>query len=236
MCIVVDDEDNVIGEGTKKEVHLIDGMCMRPGGPPHRAFSVFLFNEHWELLLQKRCSDKILFPHHWANTCCSHPLADGATFQDTVIMGEADGPGGAVQAAQRKLKHELGIEPDDLPAEAFSFVTKVHYKAPLPGPDPKWGEHEMDYILLAQAPQAQIERSLSPNPGEVDTIMWVDQDRCRAFSESAGDPQRPAEAPGEWLSPWYAVIERDLLHAWWDALKAGRAVPPDGQIHRLEQS
>ena len=55
MCIVVDFEDNLIGEGTKKEVHLIDGVCMLPGGPPHRAFSVFLFNENNELLVQKRC-------------------------------------------------------------------------------------------------------------------------------------------------------------------------------------
>ena len=117
---------------------------------------MFLFNERFELLLQKRCSDKILFPLHWANTCCSHPLADGATFQETTITGEADGPAGAIQAAQRKLKHELGIEPADVPREAFSFVTKVHYKAPLPGPAPEWGEHEMDYILLAQRPHRPL--------------------------------------------------------------------------------
>ena len=66
MCIVVDFDDAVIGEGTKKDVHLIDGVCMLPAGPPHRAFSVFLFDEQWRLLLQKRCSDKILFPLHWA--------------------------------------------------------------------------------------------------------------------------------------------------------------------------
>ena len=86
MCIVTDFQDNVIGGDTKKNVHLIDGVCMLPGGPPHRAFSVFLFNENHELLVQKRCNDKILFPEHWANTCCSHPLADGATFPYVFLL------------------------------------------------------------------------------------------------------------------------------------------------------
>ena len=49
MCILVDWEDNVIGHDTKKNVHLIDDVCMLPGGPPHRAFSVFLFNERNEV-------------------------------------------------------------------------------------------------------------------------------------------------------------------------------------------
>jgi isopentenyl-diphosphate delta-isomerase len=40
----------------------------------HRAFSVFLFNEKNELLLQQRAKEKITFPLYWTNTCCSHPL------------------------------------------------------------------------------------------------------------------------------------------------------------------
>lgn len=150
MCIVTDFEDNIVGQDTKKNVHLMDEVCMKPLGLPHRAFSVFLFNEDHELLLQKRCSDKILFPLHWANTCCSHPLADGATFLGTPIHGEQLGAAGTIQAARRKLHQELGIDPEVLRADMFQFVTKVHYKAPLPGQDPKWGEHEIDYILLAR--------------------------------------------------------------------------------------
>jgi len=232
MCIVVDEADTVVGSGTKKEVHLIDGMCMKEEGLPHRAFSVFLFNERHELLLQKRCDQKILFPLHWANTCCSHPLAEDALFMGTPIKGEANGADGCIQAAQRKLQHELGLTP--LPKDAFTFVTKVHYKAPLPGSNPRWGEHEMDYILLAQAPQDLIEQSLSLNPGEVEQILWVDQEACRAFVDAAGDPMRPDERPGEWLSPWFAAIERTLLHPWWDKLRKGETVPGDGKIHRLD--
>lgn len=236
MCIVVDTNDDVAGQDTKKNVHLIDGPCMKPGGLPHRAFSAFLFNENWELLLQKRCDQKILFPLHWANTCCSHPLADGATFLGDIINGEQDGSTGTIQAARRKLKQELGIDPVAIPASSFQFVTKVHYKAPLPGPDPKWGEHEIDYILLCQRPQAEIERSLEINPGEVCDIKWLDQDACRAFVETSGDPNGSdaAAREGEWISPWFGEIHDALLHDWWGKLRAGEAVVPDGIIHRLE--
>merc|ERR1712185_471934 len=125
MCILVDADDNVLGGDTKKNVHLMDGPCMVAGGPPHRAFSVFLFNQKNELLMQKRSVEKILFPLHWANTCCSHPLHDGATFLGTEITGEMDGGAGCVRAARRKLEQELGIAPEQLPTDCFQVVTRV---------------------------------------------------------------------------------------------------------------
>eukprot|EP00501_MAST-03F_sp_TOSAG23-6_P001329 GSMAST32.ASY1.ANO1.1378.1 assembled CDS len=226
LCIVCDLDDNIVGSDTKKNVHLIDGISMKSGGLPHRAFSVFLFNEKYELLLQKRSSEKILFPLHWANTCCSHPLAAGATFLGNTINGEEKGSPGTVQAARRKLEQELGIDPESIPTDAFHFVTKVHYKAPLPGPNPKWGEHEIDYILLAQVSQDTIESSLKPNPGEVCDIQWISQ---------SADPHKEYDSgSGEWISPWFSAIEGSLLHNWWDKMKAGESVEPDGKIHRLK--
>lgn len=245
MCIVVDFDDTLLAEGSKKDVHLIDGVCMRRGGPPHRAFSVFLFDENWELLVQKRCRDKILFPEHWANTCCSHPLAEGALFLGTPVHGEADGPRGTIRAARRKLQQELGIAEEAVPEESFRFVTKVHYKAPLPGPDPKWGEHEVDYILLCQRPRAVIEATLKLNPNEVVEHKWLCPEECKAFVDGADDPQGPNYDPDkpagptvthqELISPWFGAIARTLLHPWWEALQRGGidAVPPDGTVHRL---
>merc|ERR1719387_1157091 len=235
MCIVVDFDDNVIGGDTKKNVHLIDGVCMLPGGPPHRAFSVFLFNENNELLVQKRCDDKILFPQHWANTCCSHPLADGATFLGTPIHGEADGPIGTMRAARRKLNQELGISQSAVPEDSFHFLTKVHYKAPLPGDKPGWGEHEVDYILMCQRPKALIEESLNPNPNEVSEYRWLSQEACREFVEGRFvDGAWLASNHDELLSPWFAAIASELLEPWWNSLKRGELPPPDGRIHRLE--
>lgn len=46
---------------------------------------------------------------------------------------------GVRRAAQRKLDHELGIQPAQVPIDDFHFLTRIHYKAPSDG---KWGEHE----------------------------------------------------------------------------------------------
>ena len=55
-CILVDEFDKPLGEATKKNCHLIN----KEGSVPlHRAFSVFLFNERGDLLLQKRSSTKV---------------------------------------------------------------------------------------------------------------------------------------------------------------------------------
>ena len=58
FCILVDKEDNILGKETKKFCHLNVNIEKNL----HRAFSVFLFNENNELLLQKRSEKKITFP------------------------------------------------------------------------------------------------------------------------------------------------------------------------------
>lgn len=101
----------------------------------HRAFSVFLFDSQNRLLLQQRATEKITFPDMWTNTCCSHPLGiPGETGSEL-----AEAVQGVKRAAQRKLDHELGIKPAQVPLSDFKFLTRIHYKAPSDG---KWGEHE----------------------------------------------------------------------------------------------
>ena len=82
------------------------------------------------LLLQQRASSKITFPSVWTNTCCSHQLIG---FEPTEVDGPDDVASGAVpgakRAAVRKLKHELGIEPAELPLESFKYLTRLHYWA-----------------------------------------------------------------------------------------------------------
>jgi isopentenyl-diphosphate delta-isomerase len=46
---------------------------------------------------------------------------------------------GARTAAQRKLEHELGIKPEQVPLDQFQYLTRIHYLAPSDG---MWGEHE----------------------------------------------------------------------------------------------
>lgn len=103
----------------------------------HRAFSVFLFDSQKQLLLQQRADEKITFPGMWTNTCCSHPLdipgETGSSLKEAVM--------GVKRAAQRKLQHELGIQPAQVPIENFRFLARIHYLAPSNG---QWGEHESE--------------------------------------------------------------------------------------------
>ena len=87
MCLVVDNQDNVIGSETKH-------ACHRGRGIRHRAFSVLIFDSKGRLLIQKRSAEKITFPGVWANSCCSHPLD---------MKSENEGSHGVENAARRKL-------------------------------------------------------------------------------------------------------------------------------------
>ncbi|KUI55208.1 Isopentenyl-diphosphate Delta-isomerase [Cytospora mali] len=147
VCIVLDENDQAIGTASKKICHLMTNIDK---GLLHRAFSVFLFNDKNELLLQQRASEKITFPDMWTNTCCSHPL---------MIPGETG------SNLAEKLDHELGIKKEQVPIEDFHFLTRIHYKAPSDG---KWGEHEIDYILFIKA-----NVDLNPNENEVQATQYV---------------------------------------------------------------
>jgi isopentenyl-diphosphate delta-isomerase len=96
--IAVDEQDNIIDYKTRTE-------CHQGAGTLHRAFSIFIFNDHQELLLQKRSTQKLLWPDFWSNSCCSHPRQS----QKTDF------------AARRRLKEELGIETDLIYLYTFQY-------------------------------------------------------------------------------------------------------------------
>lgn len=148
-CIVVDDDDNIIGKDSKVNCHLKKGKL-------HRAFSVLLFNSEDKLLIQQRADEKITFPSIWANSCCSHPL-----YQD----GEENGIEGAKKAAIRKLDQELGINAGEINASDLYFITKMLYKARA---DEKWVEHEVDYIFAVRK-----DVQINPNLNEIQNTKYV---------------------------------------------------------------
>ena len=96
----MDELDREIGHRAKGECHEGNGIL-------HRAFSIFVFNDSDELLLQKRSAQKPLWPGYWSNTCCSHPRA-GETMD---------------VAVSRRLRQELGF---DCP---LTFLYKFKYHA-----------------------------------------------------------------------------------------------------------
>lgn len=113
--LLVDKRDMPMGRMEKLEAH--------QKGILHRAFSVLLFNDKGELLLQQRAPSKYHSANLWTNTCCSHPRPD----EDVQ------------HAAQRRLIEEMGIDlrPDFL----YSFI----YHAEL---DNRLIEHELDHVFI----------------------------------------------------------------------------------------
>ena len=100
--ILVDEQDRQVGTLDKSACHDGDGLL-------HRAFSLFVFNPQGETLLQRRQSDKRLWPGYWSNACCSHPR-DGELLEDAVV---------------RRAEQELGL------VVVPEFLFKFSYRAPF---------------------------------------------------------------------------------------------------------
>ena len=135
LIILVDENDNKVGLMPKMEAH--EKALL------HRAFSVFVFNDDNELMLQRRALNKYHSPGLWTNTCCSHQR-DGET---------------NIEAGVRRLQEEMGFS---VPLrEVMSFI----YKAPF---DNGLTEHEYDYILLGE-----FNAVPNINPAEVAEWKWM---------------------------------------------------------------
>ena len=112
--ILVNENDEQIGTVEKMEAHR-QGLL-------HRAFSIFIFNNKGELLLQQRAPGKYHNGGLWTNTCCSHPL-----------------PGEIVlAAANRRLLEEMGFA--TLLSPAFNFTYNATFANGLM-------EHEYDHVF-----------------------------------------------------------------------------------------
>ncbi|MDT8346851.1 MAG: isopentenyl-diphosphate Delta-isomerase [Flavobacteriaceae bacterium] len=135
QVILVDHNDQAIGMMEKQEAH-VKGLL-------HRAFSVFVFNDRGEFLLQQRAAHKYHSPKLWTNTCCSHQRP-----------GESN-----VQAGKRRLQEEMGFTTELQVRGSFT------YKASF---DNGLTEHEFDYILTGV-----YNAEPKPNPKEVMAYRWL---------------------------------------------------------------
>lgn len=149
--ILVDENDREIGTLSKAGCHDGDGLL-------HRAFSLFIFNERGELLLQQRSADKRLWPLYWSNSCCSHPR-----------RGES-----MDEAVERRLEQELGL------GARLEFVYKFAYQARY---GDEGSENELCSVFLGRSAEpprananeiagirfvteAQITAELAEHPGQ----------------------------------------------------------------------
>jgi len=184
--IQVTENDDVIGPISKLDSH-------HQHGKYHRAFSVMLFDSSGRLLLQRRASHKITFPDVWANSCCSHPLHSEEEMELKNALG-------VKRAAVRKLEHELGIHPSQVPIEKFDFVTKMRYQARQ---DEDWIEREIDHCLVIHA-----DVDVNPNPNEVSEVKWVSQGELEEMLVS-DDSENV-------IAPWFRCIAARIMNDdWW---------------------
>ena len=197
--ILVDEQDNVVGKCSKKDGHLRT-VLDQPNSTPHRAFSVFLFNEKNELLLQRRSSHKITFPNMWTNTCCSHPLY--------VKEEMSEGPlpfHGIKTSAVRRLDYELGMK--NVFPENFNMLQKILYRA---NTDAIWAEYEVDYILFAK--KHSTEFTFEANENEISHTEFVDRENILEFLEDEINSGKSE------ITPWFNMILQTKLFGWWDHL------------------
>ncbi|WP_090079090.1 isopentenyl-diphosphate Delta-isomerase [Halpernia frigidisoli] len=135
LVVLVTPEDQVLGQMEKMKAH--------ETGLLHRAFSVFLFNENGEMLLQKRAAKKYHSPDQWTNAVCSHPKVN-----ETYL-----------EAANRRLNEELGIS--TVLNEKFNFIYKAEVGQNL------W-EHELDHVFVGK-----FEGDFNLNEDEVSEVRYI---------------------------------------------------------------
>lgn len=149
ILILVDDNDRETGTMGKQEAHV--------RGLKHRAFSLFIFNDRDELLLQRRALDKYHTPGLWTNTCCSHPRTGETT----------------EEAAHRRLMEEMGFDTHLTP------VFTLNYRVAFPD-----GiiENEYDHVFLGRYSGKPV-----LNPLEVQEVRWLSMDEIRTWARMDPD-------------------------------------------------
>jgi isopentenyl-diphosphate delta-isomerase len=134
--ILVDAADRDLGVLSKT-------LCHEGQGVLHRAFSLLIFNESGELLIQQRAASKRLWPNYWSNSCCSHPRAEESM----------------EVATQRRLYEELGIH---CPLE---FLYKFQYQAQF---DATGAENELCSVLVGKCRDP-----IRVNSDEIQAWRWI---------------------------------------------------------------
>lgn len=137
--VLVNEADQEIGIEKKLNVHTSKT-------PLHRAFSLFLFKNRKELLLQQRAQVKKTWPLVWSNSCCGHPMPE-ETYESAVI---------------RRAHYELGVK-----LRSVEKISDYQYCFSKDG----IMENEICPIFAGF-----YDGKIVPNQLEVETTAWVQWD------------------------------------------------------------
>ncbi len=163
--ILVDAADRDIGRLDK-------ARCHEGGGILHRAFSLLIFNDAGELLIQQRAATKRLWPLYWSNSCCSHPRG-----------------GESMEAAvRRRLREELGL------SCPLQFLYKFEYQARF---DATGSEHELCSVFIGGS-----SGPVAVDPLEIVAWRWVSPEALHAELALRGGAAFTPWFMLEWARIW----------------------------------
>lgn len=135
--VLVDKQNKVLGTSPKLATH-------NKNTPLHRGFSLFLFNDKGQLLLQQRSKKKKTWPLVWSNSCCGHPR-----------LNESN-----IDAAKRRLKFELELNTKNV----CEIIPDFSYKAEKDG----IVENEICPVLVGFDNSQPV-----INKDEVENVRWI---------------------------------------------------------------
>jgi len=153
MLVLVDESDNETGTMEKLEAH--------QKGALHRAISVFIFDGHGRVLLQKRHIGKYHSKGQWANATCSHPAPGELPFM----------------ASRRRLQEEMGF---DCP---LRFLFRIVYRHDVGG---GLTEHELVHVFAGT-----YDGPVRPDPSEAEGYQWMDFDTLTADAKTQPELYAP---------------------------------------------
>jgi isopentenyl-diphosphate Delta-isomerase len=163
--ILVDEADRSLGLLSKT-------LCHEGRGVLHRAFSLLIFNDGGELLIQQRAASKRLWPMYWSNSCCSHPRRD-----ETLET-----------ATQRRLQQELGIQCP------LHFLFKFQYQAQF---DATGAENELCSVFVGKCREP-----IRANSDEILAWRWISPEALNREMAAQGGRAFTPWFMLEWARIW----------------------------------